>query len=291
MSTYSFPGQQSADCQFGLRYSWRFRAHVQRRGKDLLFALAVALSMASSSVAQGSRSEFSLETRTLAQFFPSALGRVSNIPISLRTIPGHPGDSNAGTLIAIPTDTIAPGLFSGFYAGVAPQLRVSAWRFRVGPQFGMYSRPQPQESSSGNTRELNQFGTQQRGTATALVYYAVVPRADLFSGGYGEVEHSVGAKAGLIAGYAWSPYSYTVKTGYDRYDSLEPHQIFKLATADMQRCYGGFRIGGRSALLLLVGVGKQSISIAPGASGVVIKAPTVTPFVSIGLSYEIGRVR
>jgi len=287
------PNVQCLACKFESRSggstcathsSFRF----QRSLNLSLSAALVVLGAVSSSFAQGSGPQFSIETRTFVQIFPSALGRISNIPASFRTIPGHSGDSNAGLLITVPADTISPGLFSGLYAGVAPQLRVRGWRFRGGPQFGMYSSPQPQKVSTGNTRELNQFGTQQRGTGTALVYYAVVPRANPFSGGYGEIEHSVGSKIGLIAGYAWSPYDYTVKTGYDRYDSLESFQIYTLGTADMHRFYGGLEIGGRTAFLLLAGAGKQQISVGSGASGTEIKAPSITSFLSIGVTYRIG---
>lgn len=231
-----------------------------------------------------------IELRGLFQFAPSALGTVSNLPAAVRTVPGHQGDPNAGQPLPIPDATIAPGTFTGILAGVAPQLKVGRFVFRAGALFGLTSFPHPRKDSSGNTRELNQYGTTARGVGTSLVYYAVVPSAKPLSGFYAESEIRASKNVGVIVGYSRTRYDLRVATGWDRYDALQPYMDYTLAESTMQSFYGGLRIGPpRLGVLVLGGTALQGSSRTSIGAGANLVYPRSAGVVSLAISTQLGR--
>jgi hypothetical protein len=231
-----------------------------------------------------------IELRGLFQFTPSALGTVSNLPAAVRTVPGHQGDPNAGQPFLIPDATIPPGLFTGILAGVAPQLKVGRFVFRAGGLFGLTSFPQPRKDSSGNTRELNQYGTTARGVGTSLVYYAVVPSAKPLSGLYAESEIRASKSVGVIVGYSRTKYDLSVATGWDRYDALQPYMDYTLAESTMQSFYGGLRIGPpRLGVLVLGGAALHGSSRTPIGAAANLVYPRSTGVISVAISSQLGR--
>lgn len=231
----------------------------------------------------------SFEIRGLSQVVPGALGKVSNLPANIRTVPGHQGDPDAGVPQLIPDSPVSAGAFTSALAGVGPQLRIRRFSVQAGALFGVLGFPWPHTASSGNTREVNQFGTTQRGVGTRLWYYAVAPHPRLFSGFYTEGETSVSQHCGVLGGYSRTLYDLQINSGWDRYDALEHYASYTIAQNTLQSFYAGLRIGPpRSSVLVLGGGDLQGSRVQPIAGDATIKLPAAGGFVSVGVSSRFG---
>src|ERR1043166_3182555 len=112
---------------------------------------------------------------------------IGNVPVSLRQIPGHQDDPWAGQIFTVPNRTIS-GLNAHarpwfYFAGDVTvfqrlAVRLGATDMSVDDLSDLFiSRDKLVSAAYPYLAEINQFGTAQRGTGTALVFYAVVPRS------------------------------------------------------------------------------------------------------------------
>jgi hypothetical protein len=118
----------------------------------------------------------------LAASFAGSTGPVTfgNIPQVLRTVPSNEyGPLSAGTPVTIPGSTVSlPGSSVGVSIGVALQYTVWRMTLRAGASVSFMNLTASPPSVGSQAEyapfpELNQFGTNQRGVGTSLVYYAL----------------------------------------------------------------------------------------------------------------------
>jgi hypothetical protein len=214
----------------------------------LITALAVEC-RAQHPVASG----FGIEMRLLGSFGASTGPvDVANIPATLRTVPSNQyGPLSPGTPVTIPVSTISiSGGAAAASIGLAPQYTLRRVTLRAGAlvSFMNLSVAPPSVGSQAEYAsfpELNQFGTNQRGVGTSLVYYDVYwSRATPTIIPFGELEFRLNRFASLVGGYSGKQRSTAnIQTGYDQYDALSTYSDQKLASVTSDGSpYGGIKI-------------------------------------------------
>ncbi len=175
----------------------------------------------------------------------------SNIPQNLRTIPSNQyGPLAAGTPVTVPnsTITVGPGAAS-LLVGLGAQYTVSRLTMRGGAlaEFANVTSSLPSVSTTATYAtfpEINQFGTNERGVGTSLVFYdiywAKIPPAVT---PFGELELRISHSMSLLGGYIeHRNAAANLENGYDQYDALTAYTSQKLASATADNSvYGGVR--------------------------------------------------
>ena len=239
-----------------MRLSDRMNNETSRAAK-LISCLAALLSMTSltldckaqSAVASG----FGIEMR-LGASFGGSTGTVTleNIPQMLRTVPSNQyGPLSAGTPVIIPTSTISlPGSSPGLSIGLAPQYSLWRMTLRAGASVSFMNLTASPPSVGSQAEyasfpEINQFGTNQRGVGTSLVYYDVYwSRSSPAIVPFGELQFRVNRFASLVGGYmGQQKTTVDIQNGYDQYDALSTYSNQKLAYITSSGSpYGGIKI-------------------------------------------------
>jgi len=175
----------------------------------------------------------------------------SNTPQTLRTIPSNQSGPLAnGTPVTVPSSTITagPGTAS-FLAGLAAQYTVSRFTIRGGAlaEFSNATSSSPTVSPTAiyaTFPEINQYGTNQRGVGTSLVFYDIYwARTPPNITPFGELEfrltHSVSLLGGCIEHQNANA---NLENGYDQYDVLTAYSTQKLASVTANAsAYGGVK--------------------------------------------------
>jgi len=176
----------------------------------------------------------------------------SGLPQALRTVPSNAsGPLATGVPVTIPDSPVLVQQSStGFSIGLAPQY--SVWRFTVragvSTQFlNLTSAPPTADTTAEYAKypELNQYGTNQRGVGTSLVYYDIYSsRTPQSLNPFGELEFRINRWVSLVGGYSGRKIAAaTIETGYDQYDALATFNRQKLASVTMQAsAYGSVKV-------------------------------------------------
>lgn len=239
-----------------------------------------------------------LELRTLSfDFLPNQV-EVSNIPLQLRQVPVHPNDGYlrlGEKIVTIPADTIKPALFCLFSPSVSPQATFWRLQFRGGINVTIPLAPFARTANNGSTREIHQYNSgTSRGYGTSLVFYAVTVSPKPVLGWLGEAEFQVSENLSFLTGFSTSGYNLRIRTGWDRYDSLETYKIYKLSSSDLQKKYVGIRIKPdhpetEGSLLILGGLTSTSVyPVQSSDSGTNLRFKS-TYFVAIALAFTFGK--
>jgi hypothetical protein len=205
----------------------------------------------------------------------------SNIPQSLRTVPSNQaGPLSTGTPVVIPGSTFSVGdpKFIGFSAfSFAPQYQAWRFTFRSGVSITMPNYPAqgPPTAEGGPYQEINQFGTNQRGTGTSLVYYSVYwsKGGPINPKPYGEIEFRVAGPLALVGGYGGfqKTENITLENGYDQYDALTPYSKQAIASAII-KAYGPYG----SVKVLFGRYGSAFLKIMPTTTSFSLLYPGLT---------------
>ncbi|PIR97050.1 MAG: hypothetical protein COT91_03465 [Candidatus Doudnabacteria bacterium CG10_big_fil_rev_8_21_14_0_10_41_10] len=191
-------------------------------------------------------------------FFPKAQFQdmnVSSVPEALRTVPTHQGDGWFGTPgrpRIVPDDplfVLKPDLKNVGAVSVAPQYTVWRITFRGGVYFpyGDLTSRRPVAGDLSTYNAVNQYGDNNRGYGTSLVYYSIY--WDDTKGRikpFGEVEFRLHRFVSVIGGYGGtqSEYRLMLENGYDRFGRLEKYQEHELfRTSQKNAPYAAVRVG------------------------------------------------
>lgn len=189
--------------------------------------------------------KFGLNIRFISMDFSSPSNiEVSNIPALMRQVPVHKDDGYLGLpgkIISIPADKIKTTFYISYNPSFAPEIQLWRFRLRGGLNLNVPILPRAIKANYGSTREIHQYdsGT-SRGEGTSLVYYAVVASPMPKIGWLGETAYCFNDGTALVAGYAVSRYDLQIRNGWDRFNSLETHNKFNIATNQSTKIYLGW---------------------------------------------------
>ncbi len=147
--------------------------------------------------------------------------------------------------------------------------------------------PGPAKNTTGNTKEVNQSGTQDRGTGTSLVYINGKATMVTKIGYLAEADVRVHKRFSLIGGYSVSEYDFAIARGYDRNDALEALDEKPYGRDKVKNPYFGVRVNSDRLIepaivgfYLLAGPNMISTSPVPGIG--------VSPFDQTKWSLRLG---
>ncbi len=209
----------------------------------LVFCFGTGAYAQTSSLKKDSKDNFGfgLDFRPIdINVMPGYFGKVENVPLELRQVVSNPDDTwiygSRRPILTIPGNSLKMGGAGGFNLTLSPELRIYRLRLRIGPNYSLFF---PNRSSGNTVREVNQYGSSQRGTGNSLVYYKLEMSPTLKPGWTSEAEFQVYRGWSVATGYSVNYYKLQVDRGYDRYNSFDSLHSDDVSRNKLAKTYGG----------------------------------------------------
>jgi hypothetical protein len=215
---------------------------------------------------------------------------IANIPAEKRYVPIHPVDtyareSNNGP---IPKDTAKlPKLEEMRFAKAGIETRLGRVWLDTYADVSYRIKGPDEENEWKNINERNYTnhpGTEMRDVGAALTYYKIGYSDDLLPGFKADLHVPISEDIIGFVGAGYRKYGVDIKTGWDRWGSLEEHKTRKLTDVEERSVYGGveFTAGDEKNIFITIKGGaafnrcKDDMQMSNSTNG----------FASIGIGYK-----